>query len=70
VLDVEHHPMKGFRFRPTPGKNVPSVFQPSWKKWRLGGELQGIVGPVVAYVPVAIAALAAKFVKKTGEGHL
>lgn len=26
VLDVEHHPTKGFRFRPTPGKNVPAVF--------------------------------------------
>jgi hypothetical protein len=70
VLDVEHHPTKGFRFKPTPGKNVPSAFQPDWKKWGLAGELQGIVGPVVAYVPLAIAALAAKFDKTSGEGQL
>jgi hypothetical protein len=29
VLDVEHHPTKGFRFKPTPGQNVPSAFQPA-----------------------------------------
>jgi hypothetical protein len=70
VLDVEHHLLKGFRFRPTPGKNVPIEFQPGWKAWRSVAQLASIVQAMVAYVPVAIAALAPKFVKTTGEGPL
>jgi hypothetical protein len=70
VLDVVHHPGKGFRFLPTKAKETPKAFNPTWRGWRDGGDLAAIAGSVVAYVPQAVAALRPNLAKTSGEGYL
>jgi hypothetical protein len=70
VLDVAHHPGKGFRFLPGAAKKPPEAFDDAWRAWRAADDLMAIADAVVAYVPQAVAALAPRFVKTTGEGYL